>query len=331
MFTTDSRTEKFLDWIGVKWHYTNEMSFDRLSPKWDTQNLGRSQVRVQAAVQEYGALMDRGSAAPAPILWLNNESEENEVLDGIQRLLAEEARKAVSFSAYVVETDSSVMVKKIRVFANYRLQGGFGESSEWTLEKAVVELVNSDSMSVEEVAEFGGWPPATVRDKKQSIDFGNLVRGVGGPDKLPDSLLRVVAQHSVREDFSSAPVPVAGFLNDIKRMRLSTAEADPYLETFFAVSRSKGSLFDQFNRKLNEFRDDDEVAGRLADPSRRRYQPMSSEGKLLKVLKSALTTATNVLDGGDIVSDMAEYFQVIGQIKKVLTQIERISKNKKGK
>lgn len=329
MFTTDSRTEKFLDWIGVKWHYTNEMSFDRLSPNWDSQNLGRSQVRVQAAVQEYGALMDRGSAAPAPILWFNDESDYNEVLDGIQRLLAEEARKSVSFSAYVVESDSPIMVKKIRVFANYRLQGGFGESSEWTLEKAIIELINSDSMSIEEVAEFGGWPPATVRDKKQSIDFGNLVRDVGGPDKLPDSMLRSVGKHSAREDFSSAPVPIAGFLNDVKRMRLSAAEAEPYLETFFSVSRSKGKLFDQFNRKLTEFRDDDEVAGRLADPSRRRYQPMSSEGKLLKVLKGALTTASNVLDSGDIVCDMAEYFQTVGKIKKVLSQIERISKNKK--
>ena len=46
MFTTDSRAEKFLDWLGVKWKYTNNLSFDLLEGGWDQENLGRSQIKV---------------------------------------------------------------------------------------------------------------------------------------------------------------------------------------------------------------------------------------------------------------------------------------------
>lgn len=328
MFTTDSRTEKFLDSIGVKWKYTNEMRFGSMNPNWDSINIGRSQVQIKSAVQEYGALMDRGSPAPAPMMWKNPAIGDYEVLDGIQRLLAEELRKPVTFSAYLVVTDSDDMIKKIRVFANYRLQGGYQESSEWTLERAVVLLVNGGVMGIEEVSEIGGWTPGAVRDKKHIVDYGDAVRGVGGPDKLPDSILRVIAKSASREDFSSAPVSIAGFCNDIKRMRLSAAEAESYTEEFFSVSRSKKNLFGQFDTKLREFRSDDEIKSRLADPNRRRYQPMTSEGRLLKSLKGTLTTASRVLESEDTVPEMAEYFQIVGQIKKTLSQIERMSKRK---
>lgn len=328
MFTIDSRTEKFLESLGVKWRYTNDMTFGDLNDTWDTENLGRSQVKVQGAVQEYGSLMDNGSAAPSPILWRNPETERYDVLDGMQRLLAEELRKPVKFSAYIAETDSLAMVKKIRVFSNYRLQGGYQESSEWTLKQAVVLLINGNVMSIEEAAELGGWSPAAVRDKKQVVDFGDAVRGVGGPEKLPDSVLRVLAKHATRDDFASAPVSIAGFANDIQRIRFSASEAEPYIEQFFSVARTKGKLFDQFSVKLKEFRGDDEIVGRLADPNRRRYQPMTAEGRVLKALKGTLTTAKGVLDKQEPIYEMAEYFQVVNQIRTTLQQIERISKKR---
>lgn len=325
MFTTDSRTERFLDSLGTKWSYTNEMTFGKLTPGWDKLNLGRSQVKVDGAVQEYGTLMDRGSAAPAPILWCNPDEKHFEVLDGIQRLLAEELRRPVMFSAYVVETTSQAMVKKIRVFSNYRLQGGYQESSEWTLGAAVELLVTTGIMSVEEVAELGGWTPSAVRDKEQVVSFRIAVRGVGGPDELPDTVLRVLAKNSTRADFEAAPTAIAEFTNDIKRMRLSALEAEPYIEEFFTVSRSKGKLYSQFELKLAEFRKDEDVASRLADPSRRRYQPMLPDGKLLRSLKSALTTAERVRDDGDAVEEMEEFFLISNQIKTALQQIERNS------
>lgn len=327
MFTTDSRTERFLDSLGVKWRYSNALTFDQLAEKWDAINLGRSQVRIDGAIEEYGALMDKGSAAPAPIVWCNG-NRRYEVLDGMQRILAEESRCSSSFSAYIALTDSASIAHRIRVFANYRLQGGYQESSDWTLHRAIELLVNTGEMTMDEVAQIGGWSKSAVREKKDLLDVGAMVRGVGGPEKIPDSIARLLSQHSCREDFASSPVAIAGFCNDIHRMRLSAAEAEAYIEQFFSVARSRGNLFDQFENKLDEFRSDDYVIGRLADPTRLRYQPMTSEGKLLKALKAALTTAMRVRDCRDQIHEMAEYFQIVNQIRTMLQQIERNSRKK---
>lgn len=53
MFTADSRTERFLDCIGVKWRYTNDMTFGRLAVDWEAKNIGRSQVKIDKAVAEF--------------------------------------------------------------------------------------------------------------------------------------------------------------------------------------------------------------------------------------------------------------------------------------
>lgn len=327
MFTTDSRTEKFLDLVGAKWVYLNDISYSHLCPQWALQNLGRSQARVEKAVEEYRTLMDRGSAAPAPILW-KNESGQLEVLDGSQRIAAAEARKPVMFSAYVVQTDSEPMARRIRVFANYRLQGGYQESAEWTLERAITLLVATSQMSIEECAEFGGWSISQVRDKAQVVDFRLAIQGVGGPERLPDSIVRLIAKQASKEDFSSAPTSIGRFTNAIQRMRLSAEEAEPYIDQFFSVARSRGKLFDQFEEKWSDFCEEDGVQARLADPSRSRYQPMTAEGRVLKSLRSALTTTQRVLDSGESIYDMAEYFQVVNQIRTALQQIERLSRRR---
>lgn len=328
MFTTDSRTERFLESFGVKWHYTNDMTLTGLSSDWYEKNAGRSQVRVDAAVREYGKLMDRGSAAPAPILWLNPNTSRHDILDGLQRLLTERDRNPATFSAYIADTDSEAMVQKLRVFANYRLQGGYQESSEWTLEKAIESLVSDGVMNIEEVAEMGGWTLTTVRDKKQIMDYGAAVRGVGGPEKLPDSILRVASKHATRADFAAAPTSLGGFFEDIGQARFSAAEAEPYIEEFFAIARNKGGLFAQFAAKLEEFRKDEEVATRLADPTRRRYQPMTAEGRLLKSLKATRTTAKRIRDTRESIPYMDEYFQVLEQIRTMLTKIQSNSRKR---
>ena len=329
LFTRDSRSEKFLQSVGVGYRYSKTMTFEQLEPKWDAYNLGRSQVVVEKAVETFGTLMDKGSLAPAPIIWLNPETKKYEVLDGIQRLLAAELRQPSVWPGYVVTTDSFVTAKKLRVFANYRLQGGYQESSDWTLESAVVLLLNSNLMSVEEISEVGGWSPSVIRDKKQVVDFGSAIRGVGGPDKLSDALIRVMAKHSKPQDFEEAPVALAGFTNDIQTMRLSAEAAEPYIEQFFSTTRSRGNLFQQFEKKLQDFRNSDDVATRLADPSRRRYQAMTPDGRLHKALTSALTTVTGIRDNGDFIEDTTEYYQLVNRIQSTLQQIAKI--NKKGR
>ncbi len=115
MFTTDNRAEKWLDLLGARWRYSNDAKFNDMSPVWDEMNLGRSEVKIAKAIEEYGRKMDLGSAAPAPILWMGPDGLE--VLDGLQRCLAIELRKTMSFSASIVETAYTVMMQKIRICA----------------------------------------------------------------------------------------------------------------------------------------------------------------------------------------------------------------------
>ena len=328
MFLDDPRSERFLDSLGAKWRYANDIIFDHVDPHWDQINLGRSVIQIPSAVAEYGALMDAGSAAPAPIIWLNPETGFYEVLDGVQRMLAEEIRKPASFSAYVVITDSIDMVKKIRVFANYRIQGNHCETAEWTLGRVVELLVNTGVMTIEEASTVGGWTISQVRDKKHLMDYGEAIQAIGGPEHVPDVILRLIAKNTTIDDMDAASQPIACFINDIRKMRLTAAEADPYIEQFFLVQASKGKLYTQYQKKLKEFRDDDDVKDRLADPSRHRRQAMSAEMKIRKALRSAITTCTSILEAGDTVPNMEEFFTLNNAVARLMTQIQAMSRKK---
>ena len=319
MFRTDSREEQFLDVIGAKWHYTNEATFEELVKDWDTRNLGRPEAVDPEAVKEYGSLMDKGSAAPAPILWLNAEKLK-EILDGVQRLLAEYKRNPAKFSAYIVTSDSPSLARKIRVFANLRLQGGHQESSEWTLERAIEVLVIGGDMNLEEVAEMGGWSISTVRDKKKVIDYRQAVLGVGVTQRPSDALMRMTAKHAKLTDFAAAPREIGQFFHDLVRMRASAADAEPYVQEFFDVNRSK-KLFEQFSRKLKEFHSDEEVQLALSDPGRRCYRSMTPDGRLMKAVKGAITAAKGIRDNGETITCTAECLHELTVLRKIVEKL----------
>jgi hypothetical protein len=327
MHTSDSRAERFLDSVGAKYSYENDLPFPMLATGWDSKNLGRSQVRVEKAILEYKGLMDNGSPAPAPIVWKKNGRYE--VLDGLQRMCASMARDETTFNAYVVHTNSERMAHAIRVVANKRLQGGHQESNEWSLEQAIVELVLTGEKTAEELANWGAWPVGQVRDKTEAIEFRNLVEGAGGPERMTDSVLKVIAKHASRSDFVAAPAPIARFTNAVKRMKLSTEDAMPYIEEFFNVPRDKGKLFEKFENNWHRFLESEGVEARLNDPDRHHYSPMTPEGKLNKTIRATLTTAEKLRDDHEKIPHMAEYFQLLNKIRAAMQQIEKYSKGAK--
>ncbi len=214
----------------------------------------------------------------------------------------------------------------IRVFANYRLQGGYQESAEWTLARAIEMLVFTKQMSMEECASYGGWTTTQVRSKATALTYKAAIEGIGGPVELADTLLHVIARNAQLSDFTAAPAAVAKFLASTQQMKMSTEEAAPYVEKFFDVPRSKRNLYQQFDNKLAEFLKRDGIATRLADPTRTRYQSQSAEGRVLKSLRATLTVCTKARDSREPINEMAEYFQVVNQIKTTLQQIEKASK-----
>ena len=322
MFTTDSRAENLLDQIGVKWEYGNEFSFSQLKNSWTLENLGRSQAVVPEAVDRYHNLMvELGSPAPAPILWRNPASGAYDVLDGVQRLLAEERQTPRFFSAYVAITESLAMVQKIRVFANYRIQGGFQEASEWTLERAVTLLVDKGIMTPEEVAKWGGWKVATVRDKWQVCQYRRAIAGVGGPERVTDKMARLYAQHAELKDFAAAPDIVAKLANTLHQAQLTATEAEPYVATAFNLPRSRSGLYSKLAHNVEGVINDRELAGRLRDPRNKHYQPTTAPARLLRSLKGVVGVIEKIDNVAEL-GEFDEYFHWLGRIEKGLKRLQ---------
>ena len=183
MFTTDSRTENFLTALGVQFKYVNGILLPKdFVPEWSSENIGRPVAVREDAVIEYAALMEQGSAAPAPILHRTERGQR--VLDGVQRLSAAELNGTTRISAYVVETDSGDMLSAIRVLANSRMQGR-AEPAEWTRRRAVEVLVVERGLSHAEVARMGGWKAFDIQRIADAIELQRRITSSGGPD-LPD-------------------------------------------------------------------------------------------------------------------------------------------------
>lgn len=312
MFTKDSRTETFLTQMGVEFKYSNNIRFGDLVRGWSERNLARPVPVREEAVLEYSALMEAGSPAPATILCLTEKGLD--VLDGVQRLSAEEMIGSTHFSAYVVTSDSEDMLASIRVLANARLQGR-PEPPEWTKRRAVELLVNNRGLSVEEVARMGGWRPADIRKIANAMDWGHKIRCIGGPN-LTDAMIEVVAKHTTQDALPRAAKPIAEFLSAINTAKLSSTDAEPFVRDFFDGEDSHAA----YTERLNEFTEDPEIQVRIHG---RRGPELTRDVTLRRTLKSAVTILDEIAREGDEVLYVDEFFRLTKTIDAKLRKIAR--------
>jgi len=323
MSVKDSRTENFLTQMGANWKYTNNVTFNMLMEGWDDFNLARPGVKakIEDAILEYAALMEAGSAAPAPILWKTPKGME--VLDGVQRLSAEQMAGATKFSAYVIDTDSASFARTIRIFANLRLQGGHQEDAQWTMAQAITILVNEHNMSAQEIAKLGGWKLSEVEKKKEYLDWSFTIRQIGGPDKLTQGIVKEIATHAKLHDLHAASKPIAEFCRDLVRGKFSNGDSAPHIQTFFEGVRPRKNLHDEYERRLESFRKDPEVERRLQG---RPSTHLSGETRIRRSLKTAHTEIKRVLNQHLPVPYVEEFYHMLGQLH---TMLEEIAKNSK--
>lgn len=316
MFTTDSRTENFLTSLGVQFKYTNGVLFpDNLVPDWNKENIGRPVAVREDAAFEYAALMEKGSAAPAPIL--HRTKPGLRVLDGVQRLSAAELNGTTRISAYIVDTESDDTLAAIRVLANARMQGR-AEPAEWTRRRAVEVLVVDRGLSCSEVAQMGGWKTADVQRIADAIELQRRIEAVGGPD-LPDVMLAALKPYLQKSGIlEQAAEPVAGFLNTIKQSRISVADAEPYLSAFFEPIAKSANPFKTFAARLDELHEDPEIRSRITG---RQAAALPRDVVLLRELKSADTVLDALMAHGDRVANVDEFFRILDRITKKLRQL----------
>jgi hypothetical protein len=304
MFTKDNRTETFLNAMGVEFRYTNKATFGKLKPGWNLENIARPVPVRDDAVLEYFALMETGSPAPAPILL--DLPDYFDVLDGVQRLCAEQLTDSTQFSAYIVKCDSEDLVAAINVLANARLQGN-AEPAEWTRKRAVEVLVVGRGMSVAEVARMGGWRPAEIEATARRLSWGVTIESIGGPT-MADNMIDTLSRNTSQGELTTAPEPIAGFLNTIKVAKFSNGDATPYIEEFFKTVTKKKKRHETYTARLEEFRAQPEVTTRITG---RKGGQLPRD----KNLHRALSTADGIVDGfiesGEPLTYIDEFFKML--------------------
>lgn len=321
MFTTDSRTENFLTAMGVKFEYVNGILLPKdFASGWNTENIGRPVAVREDAVIEYAALMESGSAAPAPILYKSPDGYR--VLDGVQRISAAELNQTTRISAYIVNTDSDDALAVIRVLANARMQGR-AEPAEWTRRRAVEVLVVGRKMSHAEVAAMGGWKTSDVKRIADAIELQQRISNVGGPD-LPDVLLNELKPYlDGRSLLEQATEPTVGFLQTLRQSRISASDATPYIEQFFAPMVKGANPYAALNERLADIHDDPEIKSRLTG---RQCTELPKDVVLLRTLKTAETVLTSIITHGGRIPNIDEFFRLIDRIDR---QLKSVAPNKK--
>lgn len=321
MFTTDSRTENFLTSMGVRYEYRDWLRLPSdLVAGWNTDNIGRPVAVREEAVFEYAALMEAGSAAPAPILSATESGLR--VLDGVQRISAAELQQSTRFSAYVVLSTSEDSLSAIRVLANARMQGR-AEPAEWTRRRAVEVLVVNRGMTPMEVAKLGGWKPSDIKRIADAIELQQRIVAVGGPE-LPDAMLTEL-KSSLHETnvLEQASVPVVGFLQTLKQSRLSVSDAEPFISHFFASVAKTANPYKVYSARLEDIHSDPEIRARITG---RQSGEMPKDVVLLRTLRTAETVVDHLAMHGERVPNVDEFFHLLGRIE---SKLKLIAPNKK--
>jgi len=325
MFTEDSRTENFLTQLGVKWAYRNGIRFPLdFAANWNTENIGRPVAVRDDAVKEYAAQMVAGSAAPAPILVETPAGFM--VLDGVQRLSAEELQKTTRISAYVVTTTSAQMLSVIRVIANPKLQGR-AEPAEWSRRRAVEVLIVQDGMSPAEVAKLGGWSATELKRIAEAIELQVRIHSVGGPTLADTMLVELRPYIEGNSVLEQAAVPVVGFMQMLKKSKLAADDARTFIELFFEQLPKSANPYKEYTKRLDALHDDPEIRARITG---RQSTELTRDIVLLRAMKSADNILDRIMTHGDTLTNIDEYNRISNSIAKKLKAIS-INKKKRGR
>lgn len=268
-FTRSTSTENFLNGLGIQYELVEGLKYGQLEAHWNTYNHGRpeSQRRIEDAVTSYAAMFEQGSQAPAVIL--RERDGGLQVLDGMQRLMANALVDNTIFAGYIVKCQDKT-AQKIRLAANLRINGVAPVDPDWTLEQLVKHFMIEDSDSAEDIAQLIGRRRSDVEKmyayltSRATVDAACIAEGKEPPTNLSKAVLEEIAKISKPSDFKPGPrKPVVDFLLGLDSCKFPNKQAVDYAKTFFGIKRigSKNPTT-QFNSKKRTFYNDPVVTRR---------------------------------------------------------------------
>lgn len=302
-FTSDTRTETFLDQLDVKWEYKKRIPFGEFGKDWRTINMGREFVMDDDAVEEYAMLMESGS--PAPAVLLIQKRNGLRILDGVQRVFAADMLKEKFVGAYVIALRTTErMQRAISSCANTRINGSHTPPKEWMLSHAVELMFFGDGYTAAEISKMSGRPVAKIEDE---ITFQCGQRQMGSTGYTGKLLSRgkkwlttQIAKASDESDWLLAPNEIRGMLEVVEACDFKNGQADGPIESFFDVDRRAKRRDGQFAGNLEKLKSHPAVSVRLGAHVRSNHVE-----NILPALRGALTSAAKSLEDGDVIRDKA--------------------------
>ena len=272
MFAIDHKTEHYLrSIIGLDPLYREQVKYQELVEGWNIKNLGRpdGQSRMESAISTYENMMVEGSAAPAVIL--RTTPQGLEVLDGAQRLTANENTGSTHFAAYVIRC-SDETARKIRRAANLRLNTAAPVDAAWVLKELIDEFMVHGSDSARDISEITGRKVGDIEKiykRRLAVSWVsaacNAVDGSAGPE-LKEQVYDAIAEVARPDDFVGDHTRVVvKFINQLHSCKFRNGDAMHHAGKFFGIKRvGSKNRATQFRTKHRQFVDDPIVRPRLA-------------------------------------------------------------------
>ena len=273
MFTTDQRTVSYLTVQGVQHVYRDDITYAELELGWNKHNHGRppNQGHQEEAVGTYAARMMAGSPAPAVVLYENADGV-LEVLDGVQRLNANEKLGKTTFCGYVVDTTVERALK-LRICFNNVMAGSAPVDKDFAIAQMVLEFIIGGNETAQDVATFVGRTVADVEKHTKRERSRMLVKGLTSTTQNPEGVVfREGVLDSIgqgTEKFSATELDTCkgvmkNFFVDLGKCSFKNGDANQHVIKFFDIKMTGNKKRDvQLKSKLATFKKDPIVKSRL--------------------------------------------------------------------
>ncbi len=330
MFQHDKRGETWLNGLGVQVTYSESLAISRLDPNWKIHNAGRpdSEPKVERAVLGYAELMEKGSPAPAIIVYLGANGYE--VLDGIQRTHAAQLAGFGSVAAFIVDCDERT-ARKIRTAANIALTTQAPVDEDWCLNKLVTDWMINGSDTARDIATLCGRRIADVeRIHQRAITRSRIESACGGKDgqkPLKPGLLDAIAKVADPTDFELAAKPVSSFVGLLNKCAFKNGDSVRMINDFFGISRTGGKNREtQLRSKLRVIQQDPIVKSRLSGPKKRTgVDKIDSAFKALHTVVKEHKAEAAPLDEKELITSWHNTYLEVGRLlrQQTTTQLRR--------
>ena len=123
---------------------------------------------------------------------------------------------------------------------------------------------------------------------------------------------------TLRSMLEQAGGPVTGFMQTLKRSRISVSDAVPYIAEFFKPLPKGSNPYKTYADRLDECHDDPEMTARITG---RQSTELAKDVVLIRTLKTAETVLDHIVTHGGRVPNVDEFFRIIDRLTKKLKSI----------